>query len=152
MRHLIIFNNKFAPSDTYINKNESHIYVEDSTTAEMYIDYAIDDYVDVYFTNPKTSINDIHTIYAYSPAIPGACVVYIFYTPPPTEDNYLISRLIHVGYVYREDSPFFNLSLLSSNKLHGVLRTREFLEYSNKIKDDLYNLHGKEQYTELPWD
>lgn len=143
MRHLIAYNFKFSPGD------DNHVYVSSSTEAEIHIDYSVEDYIDYHIKGPGYHINDTKIIYAYSPEIPGACVVYLYYNQ---KKDSKFARLLHVCYVYKEDSPSFNLPLLR----HKVSTEQLFIPVFNKefsnLTDKLYTLHGKEQYTELPWE
>lgn len=144
MRHLISYNYKFSPSD------DNHVYVEDATTAEMHIDYTVEEYVDYYIKGKAgLDIADSRLIYAYSPEMPGACVVYFYYKQSMDSK---FPRLLHVCYVYREDSKIFNYDMLNHQISVNQIFKPEFKKQFNQLKDQLYTLHDKDQYTELPWD
>lgn len=142
MRHLISYNFKFSPG------MENHVYVSEATEAEMHIDYAVEGYIDDHIKGPGYFINDYKIIYAYSPEIPGACVVYLHYA----EKDKTFARLHSVGYVYKEDSPFFNIDMFNEEMNYQRVNKPIYrLKFVN-FKDELYTLHGKQQSTELPWD
>jgi hypothetical protein len=144
MRHLISYNYQFSPGD------DNHVYVEDAATAEMHIDYTVEDYVDYHIKGKAGhDIADSKLLYAYSPEMPGACVVYLYYKQS-TESKF--PRLLSVCYVYKEDSKIFNYDMLSYEMSINQIFKPEFKTKYTDLKDQLYTLHGKEQYTELPWD
>lgn len=142
MRHLISYNFKFSPG------GENHVYVGEATEAEMHIDYAVEGFIDDHIRGPGYLIDNYKIIYAYSPEIPGACVVYLYYH----EKSVSIARLNLICYVYKEDSPVFNNDMLlraaNNNRILNSIFRLKYIE----LRDELYTLHGKEQFTELPWD
>lgn len=143
MRQLIEYTFRFSPGD------DNHVYVENTAEAEMHIDYTIEDYIDYHIKGPGYVLAESNTIYAYSPEIPGACVVYLLYKQSK-DSNY--PRLLHVGYVYKEDAPYFNLPMLREKVNDEQLFIPAFRKAAGDFHDQLYTLHGKEQYSELPWE
>jgi len=142
MRHLISYNYKFSPG------SENHVYVGEATEAEIHINYAVEGFIDEHINKPGYLISDYKVIYAHTPEIPGTCVVYLHYA----EKDKTFARLHSVGYVYKEDSPFFNIDMFNEElNTQRILKPIFRLKYVN-FKDELYTLHGKQQSTELPWD